>query len=93
MEQMVAYDAILFPSDDRAPHLVSLMTSVQAGYLNPSPQSSQSSQVALASKVPHPEMYMDYIAEGIGSRAWQYHVSFSYPASRSILELFDPCRN
>lgn len=68
---MVSYDAILFPSDDRAPHLVSLMTSVQTGYMPG--QASQSSQVALPSKVPHPEMYMDYIAEGIGSRAWQYH--------------------
>jgi len=75
MEQMASFDAILFPSDDRAPHLVSLMTSIQNGYANtPSqPASPSSSQLPQTSKVPHPEMYMDYIAEGIGSRAWQYH--------------------
>lgn len=80
---MTSFEAILFPSDDRAPHLVSLMTSAQAGYANnpsqPQQISSTSSQTTLApnAKVPHPEMYMDYIAEGIGSRAWQYHVSLN----------------
>lgn len=85
MDQMVSFEAILFPSDDRAPHLVSLMTSVQTGYSNTTSQSqpisSTTSQTTLApnAKVPHPEMYMDYIAEGIGSRAWQYHVSLNPP--------------
>jgi hypothetical protein len=76
---MASFEAILFPSDDRPPHLVSLMTSIQNGYANtPSqPASPSSSQLPQTSKVPHPEMYMDYIAEGIGSRAWQYHVGGS----------------
>src|ERR1700723_2766111 len=76
MEQMVGFDAILFPSDNRAPHLVSLMTSLQTGHAKTPPQSSQSSsQTPQTSRMPHPEMYMEYGAEDICFRAWQYHVS------------------
>jgi len=25
-------------------------------------------------RMPHPEVYMDYIAEGLGARAWRYHL-------------------
>jgi hypothetical protein len=28
-------------------------------------------------RMPHPEVYMDYIAEGLGARAWRYHVSLN----------------
>jgi hypothetical protein len=66
MDQMLSFDAILFPSDGRAPHLVKLMTSPMPG-LNPNLLDSQQA------RMPHPEVHMDYIAE-IGSRAWQYHV-------------------
>lgn len=66
MDQMLGFDAILFPSDGRAPHLVKLMTSPMPG---PDPHSSDAQQT----RMPHPEVHMDYVAE-VGSRAWQYHV-------------------
>ncbi|KAH9482453.1 hypothetical protein JR316_0004553 [Psilocybe cubensis] len=58
----VNYDAILFPSDGRPPSIVQLMTS---------PMDSNASP---PSRMPHPEVYMDYIAEGYGSRAWRYQL-------------------
>ena len=64
MDQLVAFEAILFPSDGRSPHLVQLVTS-------PATMQAQGGQ---SSRVPHPEVYMDYIAEGLGHRAWGYHV-------------------
>ncbi|KAF9649313.1 hypothetical protein BDM02DRAFT_3128410 [Thelephora ganbajun] len=73
MDKMVSYDAILFPADERAPHLVPLMTSNASSFPPPGQSGSQHPPPAMA-KVPHPEMYMDFIAEGIGSRAWQSHV-------------------
>jgi hypothetical protein len=66
MDQLVSFDAFLFPADGRAPHLVQLMTS---------PVTMQASPDDETSRVPHPEVHMDYIAEGIGHRAWRYHVS------------------
>jgi hypothetical protein len=66
MDQMIGFDAILFPSDGRAPHLVKLMTSPTSG---PDPHAPG----ALYVRMPHPEIHMDYIAE-IGSRAWKYQV-------------------
>ncbi|KII95987.1 hypothetical protein PLICRDRAFT_170575 [Plicaturopsis crispa FD-325 SS-3] len=61
MDQLAACEAILFPSDGRPPHLISLMSS-------PMPPPHQSS------RMPHPEVYMDYVAEGLGLRAWNYQL-------------------
>ncbi|PPQ79569.1 hypothetical protein CVT25_003451 [Psilocybe cyanescens] len=58
----VNYDAILFPSDGRPPSVVQLMTSPMDSHTSP------------PSRMPHPEVYMDYIAEGYGSRAWKYQL-------------------
>jgi hypothetical protein len=71
---MVSYDAILFPADERAPHLISLMTS-NATSLSSSGGSSQQLPLPMG-RIPHPEMYMDFIAEGVGTLAWRSHVSF-----------------
>src|SRR4051812_15908283 len=65
MDQIVTFDAIMFPSDDRSPHMVKLMTS---------PVPGPPSQGGLPSRMPHPEVHMDYIPEGAGHRAWRYHV-------------------
>jgi len=64
---MTKYNAILFPCDDRPPHLVSLMTTtITIPLVNPA-------EPYRCMKMPHPEIYMDYIAEGLGPGAWQYH--------------------
>ena len=68
MDQLCAFEAILFPCDGRQPHLVALMTSpmsYQTYYGAYSPQTS---------RLPHPEHYMSFVAEGLGPRAWKYHV-------------------
>ena len=74
MDKMVSFDAILFPADERAPHLVSLMTSNASSFQHHGHPASLQPLSAMA-KVPHPEMYMDFIAEGVGARAWRHHVS------------------
>ncbi|GBE79205.1 hypothetical protein BKA93DRAFT_136010 [Sparassis latifolia] len=68
MDQMIPYDAICFPSDDRPPHLVSLMTTVLNAVLPNPPQPYR------CGRMPHPEIHIDYIAEGLGPRSWQYHL-------------------
>ncbi|KAH9950097.1 hypothetical protein B0H21DRAFT_803411 [Amylocystis lapponica] len=68
MDSMQPYDAIVFPADDRPPHLVALMTSALAAPVN------NAAHPFRANRMPHPEMYMDYIAEGLGHRAWHFHV-------------------
>lgn len=65
--EMIAFDAILFPADGRPPHLVALMTSPMSG-LDPHCVSSRQA------RMPHPEVHMDYVAEGLGSQAWHYQV-------------------
>lgn len=65
-------DAILFPSDDRPPRLVSLATS-PAGTTMINPPAPYR-----CGRTPHPEMFMDYIAEEFGTRAWNFHVSILY---------------
>ncbi|KAI0347006.1 hypothetical protein BDW22DRAFT_484336 [Trametopsis cervina] len=68
MDQLIPYDALVIPSDDRAPHLVKLMTSpmpLPAGTV-PEPYRCH--------KMPHPEVFMDYIAEGMGPQAWSFHL-------------------
>ncbi|EDR12527.1 uncharacterized protein LACBIDRAFT_312034 [Laccaria bicolor S238N-H82] len=67
MDQLVAHESILFPSDGRPPSLVQLMTS-------PMTPTHQASFASPPSRMPHPEVYMDYIAEGLGSRAWKYQL-------------------
>jgi hypothetical protein len=66
MEQLPAFDSILIPSDGRAPHLVQLVTSevaIPVGQTRP----------AQPSRVPLPEVHMDFIAD-VGARAWRYQV-------------------
>ena len=66
MDQLLPFDALVVPSDDRAPHLVSLMTS---------PMNLQSSDEPYrGGRMPHPEVFMDYVAEGMGPGAWAFHV-------------------
>ncbi|KAG5727744.1 hypothetical protein E4T56_gene20791 [Termitomyces sp. T112] len=67
MDPTYTYDAILFPSDGRQPSLVRLMTS-------PMMTPHHSTFTTVSSRIPHPEVYMDYIAEGLGPRAWKYHL-------------------
>ena len=67
MDQLLPFDALVIPSDDRAPHLVSLTTS---------PMVLQSSEPYRCGRMPHPEVFMDYTAEGMGHSAWSYHVRF-----------------
>ena len=69
MDNLTSYQAILFPSDDRAPHLVSLATSP----INITAVHAPAEPFRCA-RIPHPEVYMDYIAEGLGIGAWQYRV-------------------
>ncbi|KAF9008832.1 hypothetical protein BDQ17DRAFT_1236719 [Cyathus striatus] len=65
MEHLTAYDALLFPSDGRPPSIVQLMTS---------PMSIPIHHASYPSRMPHPEVHMDYIAEGLGPRAWKYQL-------------------
>ncbi|KAG6813446.1 hypothetical protein H0H92_010780 [Tricholoma furcatifolium] len=65
MEPQCTFDAVLFPSDGRQPSLVQLMTS---------PMSQNSGYLSGQGRIPHPEVYMDYVAEGLGSRCWKYHL-------------------
>ncbi|KAI0056969.1 hypothetical protein BV25DRAFT_1872574 [Artomyces pyxidatus] len=64
MDQFKSFDAILFPADGRPPCVVPLMTS-PALFITPhSPQPNQA-------RIPHPELYMEYIAANV-ERAWQH---------------------
>ncbi|KAF9535021.1 hypothetical protein CPB83DRAFT_226019 [Crepidotus variabilis] len=64
MDQFYTYKALLFTSDGRPPTVVDLMTS-------PMPQNTYKNSDA---RMPHPEIHMDYIAEGIGARSWKYQL-------------------
>jgi len=68
MDQLSSFEALLFPSDGRNPHMVALMTSPMS---IPDPHAPHSTHPP---QMPHPEVYMDYIAEGLGPRAWHYHL-------------------
>ena len=69
MDDLLQYDAILFPADGRPPHVVELPTS-------PVTQSDpQSGQAILISVMPHPEVYMDTIADDPRQQAWRVQVS------------------
>ncbi len=65
---MPTFDAIVFPADDRPPHIVPLMISAL------SLPASSSAEPYRCGRAPHPEVYMDYIADQLGSHAWRYHV-------------------
>ncbi|KAJ4000528.1 hypothetical protein F5050DRAFT_1562731 [Lentinula boryana] len=67
MEQIINFDAILFPADGRSPSLVLLMTS-------PMTTTHHSSYTQNPTRMPHPEVHMDYIDENLGSRAWKYQL-------------------
>lgn len=75
MDQLVSFDALVIPSDERAPHIASLMTSPLS--LANIPASASQAEVYRAGRMPHPEILMDYIAEGLGPRAWRYQVGIS----------------
>ncbi|KAI0676762.1 hypothetical protein C8Q78DRAFT_987340 [Trametes maxima] len=64
---MTTFDAIMFPADDRPPHVVPLMTSALA-------LPTGSAEPYRCGRVPHPEVYMDYIADQLGSQAWRFHL-------------------
>ncbi|CCM04031.1 uncharacterized protein FIBRA_06188 [Fibroporia radiculosa] len=68
MDQMLSFDAIVFPADDRPPHLVSLMTSPLTMQISNMPEPFR------CNRVPHAEMYMDYVADTLGPRAWSFQV-------------------
>ncbi|KAF7436280.1 hypothetical protein PC9H_003109 [Pleurotus ostreatus] len=66
MDRPLSFEAILFPSDGRLPHMVSLTTS---------PVSDRHSYNTLhLPRMPHPEEFMDYIAKDLGLRAWKYQL-------------------
>ncbi|THG99569.1 hypothetical protein EW026_g2818 [Hermanssonia centrifuga] len=50
------------------PHIASLMTSPMTVIL-PNPV-----EPYRCGRMPHPEVFMDYIAEGLGPRSWRYHL-------------------
>jgi hypothetical protein len=72
MDQLIAFDAILFPSDGRPPHLVALMTSPMSVQMQPASSSGH------LGRLPHPEHFMSFVAEGLGPRAWKYQVRLYY---------------
>ncbi|KAI0751264.1 hypothetical protein C8Q80DRAFT_1268531 [Daedaleopsis nitida] len=67
MDPNSTFDAIVFPADDRPPHVVPLMTSP----ISP-PSVGQQLEPYRCGRLPHPEVYMDYIADQLGS--WRYHL-------------------
>jgi hypothetical protein len=68
MAEFIAFDAILFPSDGRPPHLVALLTSPMTMQMQ---IASGSNHLA---RLPHPEHFMSFIADGLGPAAWKYQV-------------------
>ncbi|KAE9395643.1 hypothetical protein BT96DRAFT_141288 [Gymnopus androsaceus JB14] len=68
MEEIVNFEAILFPADGRSPSMVLLMTSPMTA------PTHHGSSTQNPSCMPHPEVHMDYIAENLGSRAWKYQL-------------------
>ncbi|KAF9076622.1 hypothetical protein BDP27DRAFT_1284522 [Rhodocollybia butyracea] len=73
MEQIVNFDAILFPADGRSPSLVQLMTSPMT---TPTHHASYTQN---PSRMPHPEIHMDYVAENLGPRSWKYQLVEALP--------------
>ncbi|KAI0786449.1 hypothetical protein C8Q75DRAFT_273887 [Abortiporus biennis] len=65
MDQMTSYEALVFPSDDRPPHLVALVSTP----ITPVPNPPEPYRCA---RLPHPQVYMDYVADEPG--AWRFHL-------------------
>lgn len=78
MDHYLSYDAILFPADGRQPHIISL-TTTQTTHTCP-----ETGQI-MYSNLPHPEIHMDSIAEGAGTRAWGYQVCTPEPWASTLL--------
>ncbi|EJD01292.1 uncharacterized protein FOMMEDRAFT_88853 [Fomitiporia mediterranea MF3/22] len=68
MDDLLSYDAILFPADGRPPQVVELPTSPLTR-TNP-----QTGQLILVSVMPHPEVHMDTITDTPNQRAWRVQV-------------------
>lgn len=81
MDSIVSYEALVVPSDDRAPHLSSLMTSP----LSFTDVNARQAEVYRASRMPHPEILMDYIAEGLGPRGWRFQVNYLFFSDACIV--------
>ncbi|KAH9894053.1 hypothetical protein C8Q73DRAFT_646176 [Cubamyces lactineus] len=62
---MTTFDAIVLPADGRPPHLVPLMISVHG--IPPG-----EAEPYRCRRVPHPEVYMEYIAKTPGLQTWRY---------------------
>ncbi|PIL36693.1 hypothetical protein GSI_00382 [Ganoderma sinense ZZ0214-1] len=67
---MPTFDAIVFPADDRPPHIVPLMITA----VSLPAAAGSSAEPYRCGRAPHPEVYMDYIADQLGSQAWRYHL-------------------
>ncbi|KAI0034434.1 hypothetical protein K488DRAFT_39381, partial [Vararia minispora EC-137] len=68
MEQFQYFDALLFPADGKAPHLVKLMTT-------PASYATQYSPSARGEgRMPHPEIHMEFIAENVPG-SWDYQAA------------------
>lgn len=91
MDLMQSFDAILFPADGRPPHVVSLMTS-PASFSNPHAPAQTS-----ATRIPHPEVHMEYIAEDPNMRAWLGQVCcvacFAFPTTSLLGDHEPPARS
>ncbi|KAG2067681.1 hypothetical protein BDR04DRAFT_838101 [Suillus decipiens] len=68
MDQLVSFEALLFPSDGCKSHMVALMS---IPMLVPDPHAPYS---ALPAWMSYSEVYMDYITKGLGPQAWHYHL-------------------
>ncbi|KAH9931830.1 uncharacterized protein B0H18DRAFT_871804 [Fomitopsis serialis] len=66
MDLILAFEAIILHADGRLPELVSLKTSPLAAFPVSVPE-----VLYRCGRVPHPELYMDCIAEGLGPRSWR----------------------
>ncbi|KAH9923232.1 uncharacterized protein B0H18DRAFT_878847 [Fomitopsis serialis] len=63
---MQHFDAVIFPVDEQPPYLVTLYASPLAAPIqNPL-------EPYRCGCVPHPEMYFDHIAPGLGPRSWRF---------------------
>ena len=80
MDDMISYDAILFPADGRPPHVVSLPVS-------PVTQMDHHTNQIVMSAMPHPEVHMDGVADESGQRVWRIQVYLRSALSLSASQL------
>ncbi|KAH9924810.1 uncharacterized protein B0H18DRAFT_403413 [Fomitopsis serialis] len=64
--QMRRFDAVIFPADEQPPRLISLYVSPLAVPIQ------NASEPYRCGYVPHPEMYFDHVAPGLGPRSWRF---------------------